>query len=293
VPRIVKASADLLGKSVKQYVFVSTISVYDDTSKAGIDEAWPVAKLADPKTEDVRQHFGGLKALCEQAAEASMPGRALNIRPGLIVGPGDPSDRFTYWPVRLNRGGEVLAPGSGADPVQFVDVRDLAAWMLLMVEQNVTGLFNATGPERELTMRALLDACKAESGGSATFTWVDTGFLEKHKVEAWSDLPVWVPAIGENLGAAKINCAKAIARGLRFRPATDTAKDTLEWWKTLPEERRAKMRAGLTAEREATVLAEWKKQAGAKPAKTGFLLRPGRGSRAAWSAAPPFSWAAG
>lgn len=269
VPRIVKASAELLAPSVQTYVFISTISVFGDTSKPGMDEAAPVATMADPTNEEVSKNYGALKALCEKAAEAAMPGRVINVRPGLIVGPGDPTDRFTYWPVRVDKGGEILAPGSGRDPVQFIDARDLAAWIILAIEQGDVGVFNATGPDKDLPMSALLDACKAASGSQASLTWVDADFLEQQKVEPWSDMPVWVPASGDSLGFARINCQKAIRRGLRFRPAQETARDTLTWWKTLPDERRAKLRAGLPQDRESAVLAEWKKKGAAKPAKTG------------------------
>jgi 2'-hydroxyisoflavone reductase len=269
VPRVVKASAELLAPSVKAYVFISSISVFGDTSKPGMDETAPVATLTDAASEDVRKDYGALKALCEKAAEAAMPGRVLNIRPGLIVGPGDPTDRFTYWPVRVQKGGELLAPGSGRDPVQFIDARDLAAWIILAIEQGDVGVFNATGPDKELTMAALLDACKAASGSAASFIWVPTEFLAQQKVEPWSDMPVWVPAAGEDLGMAQISCAKAIGRGLRFRPAEETARDTLAWWATLPDERRAKLRAGLAQDRELAVLGEWKKKGPAKSVKTG------------------------
>lgn len=270
VPRLVKASAELLAPSVQQYVFISTISVFGEKVKPGTDESGPVETMPDPTSEDVRKYYGALKALCEKAAEAAMPGRVANVRPGLIVGPGDPTDRFTYWPVRVEKGGEILAPGDGRDPVQFVDARDLAAWIILAIEQGDVGLFNATGPDKQLTMAALLDACKAAIGSSAAFTWVPAAFLEEQKVEAWSDMPVWVPAAGDSIGFAQINCQKAIGRGLRFRPVQDTVRDTLAWWKTLPEERRGKLRAGLAADREVAVLGEWKKKGAGKQVKTGW-----------------------
>lgn len=253
VPRVVKASADLLAPSVDHYVFISTISVYPDNAKPGTDETSPVQTMADEKSEEVPKYYGALKALCEKAAEQSMPGRVTNIRPGLIVGPYDPTDRFTYWPVRVARGGEVLAPGNGKDPVQFIDVRDLAAWTIGCIERRHLGIYNATGPARRMTVAELLDACKQASGSDATFTWVDSKFLEEQKVSPWSDLPVWTG--GEDF--ATISNAKAIAVGLTFRPAVDTAKATLEWFKTLPPERQAKLRSGLTPEREAELLTMW------------------------------------
>jgi 2'-hydroxyisoflavone reductase len=263
VPRIVKASATLLAPNVGQYVFISSISAIKDTSKLGIDESSPVATMADPASEDVPKDYGALKALCEQAAEAAMPGRVTNIRPGFIVGPGDNSDRFTYWPVRIEKGGEVLTPGDGKDPVQFVDVRDLAAWIILLIEQRGMGIFNATGPAEKLLTAAFLEACKAVSASSAAFTWVSGDFLDKQSVE----LPIWAPASGETLGFHQINCQKAIRSGLRFRPMEETIRDTLAWWKTLPDARRAKPRAGLSAEREIELLAEWKKRGSSQAPK--------------------------
>jgi 2'-hydroxyisoflavone reductase len=277
VPRLVKASAELLAPSVQRYVFISSISVFGEKIKPGTDESGPVETMPDPTSEDVPKHYGALKALCEKAAEAAMPGRVANVRPGLIVGPGDPTDRFTYWPLRVEKGGEILAPGDGRDPVQFIDARDLAAWIIVAIEQGDAGLFNATGPDKQITMATLLDACKAVSGKGATFTWVPAAFLEEQKVEPWSDMPVWVPASGDSIGFAQINCQKAIGRGLRFRPVEDTVRDTLAWWKTLPEERRGKLRAGLTADREIAVLGEWKKKASGKQVKTGRAGSGGAG----------------
>jgi 2'-hydroxyisoflavone reductase len=191
-----------------------------------------------------------------------MPGRATNIRPGLICGPLDPTDRFTYWPVRVGRGGEVLAPGDGTDPVQIIDVRDLAEFSIECVEDRTVGTFNAVGPGSPMTMRAVLDACRDAASSSATFTWIPTGFLEAENVSPWSDLPAWVPGTGESAGFARVSSARAVAKGLRFRPVKDTASATLAWWSTLPEERRAKLQAGLSPEREAAVLAKWKASRG-------------------------------
>jgi 2'-hydroxyisoflavone reductase len=179
------------------------------------------------------------------------------IRPTLIVGPEDPTDRFTYWPARLARGGEVLAPGDGEDPVQVIDVRDLAAWMVGLVERNVNGVFNAAGPRERLTMKAMLGACRKGTGSRADLTWVPAEFLEAQKVSPWSDLPSWIPR-GPEAGMMQVSNARAVAAGLAFRAIADTARDTLAWWKAQPEERRAKPRAGLTAEREREVLAAWK-----------------------------------
>jgi 2'-hydroxyisoflavone reductase len=256
VPRIVEMSAELLAPSVGRYLFVSSISVYREDVKAGADETAPVQELADPRTEDVRASYGALKAACERAAEAALPGRVAVTRPGLIVGPGDPTDRFTYWPVGLDRGGEVLAPGDGSDPVQVIDVRDLGAWMIGLAERGEKGTYNAVGPAERLTWRPMLEGMKTALGSNATLVWVPTSFLAEKKVAPWSDLPAFMPAAEGGLGA--LSNARALAQGLRFRPVRDTARDTLAWWKAEPAERRAKLRAGLPAERERDVLAAWK-----------------------------------
>ncbi|SEU27915.1 SDR family oxidoreductase [Stigmatella erecta] len=266
VPRVVRASAELLAPRVGHYLFVSSISVYQDMREGGLDETSPVATVADETTEDVSQHYGALKALCEKAAETALPGRVSNVRPGLIVGPDDPTDRFTYWPVRVARGGEVLAPGDGEDPVQFIDVRDLAAFLVGLVENRDVGVFNATGPLETLSMRGLLEACRQANGGNATFTWADTAFLEAQKVSPWSDMPVWVPRATEMGGISRVSHARARQRGLGFRPLEQTVRDTLAWFRTLPPERQAKLRAGLSPEREREVLAAWGQRPGPPPA---------------------------
>lgn len=260
VPRIVRASAELLAPSVQQYVFISSISVYADFAGANMAEDYPLATMADETNEDVRQNYGALKALCEKAAEAAMPGKVTNVRPGLIVGPGDPTDRFTYWPVRIARGGEVLAPGPGTDHVQYIDVRDLAEWTIQVIEKRHMGVYNAVGPDRLLTMKELLDACNQVGGNRATLTWVDTAFLAEQKVEPWSDMPVWIPPENENKGAGTISVQKAMRDGLVFRPLPDTVQATLEWFQKQPAERQAKLRAGLSAERETAVLEAWRKR---------------------------------
>ncbi|HEY6189287.1 MAG TPA: NAD-dependent epimerase/dehydratase family protein [Pyrinomonadaceae bacterium] len=266
LPVWVRDAAQVLKGNVDRYVFISTISVYSDTSKPGMDETGPLHKYegADPmkETQETLRAsnyglYGPLKALSEQEAEKWFPGKALIIRPGLIVGPGDPSDRFTYWPVRIDRGGEILAPGNPTDPVQFIDARDLAEWVIRMVEQEATGVYNATGPASPLTMAEMLYGIKAVTTSDARFTWIDADFLEAQKVRPWGDMPVWIPPRGGEVGFARINIQRALAKGLTFRPLADTARDTLVWYKSLPAERRAKMGAGLTAQRETEVLAAW------------------------------------
>jgi 2'-hydroxyisoflavone reductase len=252
-PRIVRASAEMLADSVKHYTFISSISVYADFSKPGIDESAPVGTLADETVEEVTATtYGPLKALCEQAAEKAMPGHVLNVRPGYIVGPYDPTDRFTYWPWRVAQGGEVLAPGRPDQRVQFIDVRDLSAWIIDMVERNQTGVYNATGPDYALTMQQFLNQCNALTRRNAHFTWASEQFL----AEQGADLPIWTP--DEEAGGAAVNCSKAIAAGLAFRPLADTIRDTLSWDASRPAN--LERRAGLKPEQEEQLLQAWKSQ---------------------------------
>lgn len=183
-----------------------------------------------------------------------MPGRVTNIRPGYIVGPRDSSGRFNYWPVRISKGGEMIAPGDPSDPVQIIDVRDLAAWIVHTADQKIVGVFNATGPDRRLTISEMLDACKQGVGGDAKFVWIDADFLEEHG----GGFPIWVPPRGPYTGFAQVDCRKAIAAGLRFRPVSQTAKDTLDWYNSLPEDARQRRLAAIPAEKEAEILAAWK-----------------------------------
>jgi 2'-hydroxyisoflavone reductase len=258
VPRVVRASAEALAGAVDHYTFVSSISVYADFSIVGIDEQTPVGTLADETVEQVDgETYGPLKALCEQAADRAMPGRVLNVRPGLIVGPHDQSDRFTYWPHRIAQGGAVLAPGRPAHGVQIIDVRDLADWTIRMIEAGQTGVYNATGPEYRLTMGQVLDACLAACGG-AQLVWVDGQFLLDAGVQPWIGLPLWLPDEDPtHAGFDSVDCSKAITAGLHFRPLADTIRDTLAWDATRPADH--EWRAGLTREREAELLEAWDK----------------------------------
>ncbi len=265
VPRHVQLSAELLAPRVKHYVFISTISVYASFAKPN-DETSPVARLADPTVEQVTgETYGGLKALCEEAAEAAMPGRVTNVRPGLIVGPRDRTDRFTYWPARVAAGGEVLAPGTPADGVQWIDVRDLATFVLRTAERQVAGVFNACSAPGQFTMGTLLDSCRRISGSDARFTWADSAFLASQQVAPWSDMPVWIPPQGEELAASQVGNARAREAGLAIRPVDDTVRTTLDWHRTRPAEQQAKLRSGLAREREAAVLAAWHARAGDTP----------------------------
>lgn len=255
VPRIVRMSAELLAPKVKQYLFISSISVYAEPLAPGADESAKVATMEDPANEEVMKYYGALKALCEQEASKAFPDRATNIRPGLIVGPEDPTDRFTYWPVRIAKGGDVLCPGDGTDRVQIVDVRDLGAWVVRMIEGGHTGTYNAAGPEKPMTMKEMLMACRKGVKSDAKLVWAPAKFLEEQKVEAWSDMPAWVPPGTDSSGLTQVDCSRAIAKGLRFRSVAETAADTVAWWNSEPEERRAKLKAGISAERETEVLA--------------------------------------
>ncbi len=264
VPRVVRASAELLADAVDQYTFISSISVYPHFKRAGLDESAEVGVLADPAVEVVdAETYGPLKALCEQAAEQALPGRVLNIRPGLIVGPHDYSDRFTYWVQRVSQGGEVLAPGRPERHTQFIDVRDLAEWTLRMIEGRQTGTYNATGPDEPLTISRLLDVCRDVSQSDARFTWVDEDFLAEHEVGAWIELPLWIPESDPDMvGFADVDCSKAIAAGLTFRDLAATVHDTLIWNATRSGQADAPSRAihppaGLAPEREAELLRAW------------------------------------
>jgi 2'-hydroxyisoflavone reductase len=257
VPRQVQAPAQLLAGTVDHYTFISSISVYADFSKAGIDESCPVGTLEDTTVEEVsNETYGPLKALCEQAAEAAMPGHVLVVRPGLIIGPNDPSDRFTYWPHRIAQGGEVLAPEQRDQPVQFIDVRDLAQWIVRMVEYKQTGKYNATGPNYLLTMEQVLKVCKDVIQSNAHFTWVSEQFLLDNEVGAYVELPLWIPSTEpETAGHNSVNCSKAISAGLTFRPLADTVRDTLAWNATRPPD--VVRHGGLKPEREAQLLQAW------------------------------------
>lgn len=261
LPRWVRDSAQLLKEQAGQYVFISTLSVYKDNSKVGMDESDPVATLADPAVEQITgETYGGLKALAEQEARKAFGDRATVIRPGLIVGPGDNTDRFTYWPVRIARGGDVLAPGDPNNPVQIIDARDLSEWTIRVVENGTFGTMNAVGPAGQLTMAEMLGGIRAVVPGTVPMTlhWVPADVLKAQKVAPWSDMPVWIPAEGEYAGFGRRSNQKAIAAGLGFRPLADTAKATLEFHHSRSEERKAKLRAGIAPEREAEVIAAWK-----------------------------------
>jgi 2'-hydroxyisoflavone reductase len=272
LPFWVRDAGRALQGKVGQYVFISTISVYAAEDQPWADESAATAPYEGPDAmaetlESLQASgyalYGPLKAASEREAERWFPGKTTLIRPGLIVGPGDESDRFTYWPVRLDRGGDVLAPGDGSDAVQVIDARDLAEWTIRMVEAGTTGTFNATGPAHELTMADLLCGVRAATTAGAKLHWVPADFLAEHQVSPWADMPAWVPGGAETDGFGRRSVRRAVAAGLTFRPLARTALDTLAWFRSLPAERQASLKAGIAPEREKEVLAAWKAKQGA------------------------------
>jgi nucleoside-diphosphate-sugar epimerase len=266
-PFWVRNAAQYLAGNVGQYIFISTESVYPDNSVPDRDESdglTPMPAGVDPYTtvpENARQYYGALKTASEQ--EVAKHYKAVTIvRPGLIVGPLDRSDRFTYWPARIDRGGEVLAPGTPNDPSQFIDSRDLAEFMIRLAENKVLGTFNAVGPAKPTTMAEVLYGIKAVTTAGASFTWVPSDFLAANGVHGWRHMPIWLPPNGPTAGFLRRSNARALAAGLTFRPLAVTAKDTLDWHKTRPEaEQKATLEgaiAGIPPTKEAEVLAAWK-----------------------------------
>lgn len=251
VPRHVRESATLLADSVDQYTFISTISVYARMDVPNQDETAPLATTNTPETEEVTgETYGPLKTLCEQAAEQAMPGRTLIIRPGYVVGPYDTTDRFTSWLRRIQRGGEMLAPGDADDPIQFIDGRDLAEFTLRLVEAKETSVYNATGPAAPLTWGELFAESKRVINVDTRFTWVSESFLQTQQIKD-NELPMWVPAAYQ--GLMRTNIDRALAAGLTFRPLAQTISDTLAW-----DAREGTPKAGLSPEREAELLQAWR-----------------------------------
>jgi 2'-hydroxyisoflavone reductase len=270
LPSAVRASAELLSGSVAHYTYISSISVYEDRTQPGTNEDSPLCRLSDKQVRESEaielvnpivavnygELYGGLKALCERAAEESMPGRTLVVRPGLLVGPHDYSDRFTYWVERIAQGGEVLAPGRAMRQVQLIDDRDLAEWIVRLVEDRQSGTYNATGPDYALSMLRILEECKAVSESDAVFTWASEAFLIEQGVQPWQELPLWIPDVDDS-----VLCDKAVEAGLRFRPLAETIRDTLAWNQSRSgNERRL---AGMASDKEAGILRAWHERAAA------------------------------
>jgi 2'-hydroxyisoflavone reductase len=265
IPRWVTATAGLLANASDSYLYTSSISAYADHSKPGADETAEVGQI-DPEEEakvltnkDITgENYGPLKARCEaEARKAFTDDRTCIVRPGLIVGPGDYSDRFTYWPVRIFKGGEVMAPGNPTDPVQFIDARDLGEWYIRLVEDGTTGTFNGVGPRSPMSIAGMLYGIRATVDNDISFTWVDAEFLEEHEVQPWMHMTVWVPPIGEYAGFSTSNIDRAIEAGLTFRPLADTAVATVAYWNSLDADRHEKKRAGCPPELEEKVLKAW------------------------------------
>lgn len=259
-PEQVRATAQLLKGSVDQYLFTSTRAVYPEFTAPDMHEDRPIGLPGVPEEE--WEGYGPEKALAEREVREAFPGGTTITRPSIIVGPGDSSDRFTYWFVGIDEGGEVLAPGDPTDPVQYIDVRDLAEFYVHLLEQGTRGTFNLLGPAAPLSVAELLYGIRAVTPARVSFTWVDWGFLDARGVEPWSDLPGWRPPRGDFLNYGRMNNTRALDAGLTIRPLAETAADTLAWWKTLPAERRADLRAGIPAARERELLEAWRRHPG-------------------------------
>lgn len=258
LPKWVRDVAVVLNGHTSRYLFLSTISVYADQEKAGQDEDAPLLSGGDPNATRLTDpaQYGPLKALSEQEAQKAFGKGAIIVRPGLIIGPGDETRRFLYWPLRLRKGGDVLAPGDGNDPVQYIDARDLAEWTIRLVEKDGNGgTYNAIGPARTQVFRQTLEGVQKGARTPSKLVWVPTSVLEKEKISAWSDLPLWLPGQGETAGFHRRSNRKALFRGLTFRSIEDTTKATLAWYDALPADEKTKVVGGLSAEKEATVLA--------------------------------------
>jgi 2'-hydroxyisoflavone reductase len=252
LPRAVRASADLLAGAVDRYTFVSSISAYGALPRPGLDEDAPLAPPPPPDADDVLRYYSELKAACEAEVQSAMPGRTLVVRPGLIVGPHDPTDRFTYWVRRLAEGGRVLVPDAPDQPVQWIDARDLADWMVRMAEDGATGVFNATGPAEPLTFGSMLERIRGATGGAAELVAVEEERLTEDGVEPWQELPLWLdlPRQPDDRGMLAVAIGRALAAGLTFRSLEQTVADTLAWAGD-----RDGGAAGLPREREAELLA--------------------------------------
>ena len=255
-PRWVRQTADILKDNVDTYLFNSTLGVAKDFSKRGINEDDPVVTTDTPDKED-GSLYGPLKALCEDVTRNVFKERAIIVRPHLIVGPGDTTDRFTYWPVRIQKGGEILAPGNINRPVQYIDARDLSQFMIHLIENKTGGTFSGVGPLSGLSMAELLYGMRAVVSNDISFTWVEQEFLEKYE-NIWNLFPnPWYPLGGEWDGFGSFDNSKSVKAGLTYRPLAETVKDTLDWWDSLPSDRNKKTKVGIEFEEEKKILAKW------------------------------------
>ncbi|MBA3859833.1 MAG: epimerase [Cyanobacteria bacterium PR.3.49] len=248
-PDAVSKSAEALKDSADNYVFISSISVFKNFAARGMNESAPVKSIESGDEVE----YGSLKAACEKAVERAFCEGSTIIRPGLIVGPYDPTDRFTYWPSRVSKGGRVIAPGAPERCIQFIDVRDLAKWTIRLIENQSRGTFNATGPEKPLSMREFLNECNAVGGNSAQFVWMNDEALAEAKVDAWMEMPLWIPASDEeHRGFLHMDCSKGQSAGLQYSPLSKTIRDTLTWSAT--RDASHVWKAGLAADKECRLL---------------------------------------
>jgi len=255
VPRVVKKSCDALQNNTRRYIFISTISVYAEFNKPGLTEDSALAVIDDPQTEVVDERtYGALKVLCEQVINETFGDNATIVRPGLIVGPDDYTDRYTYWIRRVAQGGRIVAPDEKEMHTQYVDVRDLAAFTVLLLEKGIGTTVHVTGPEKPLTLGEHLSLCKDMLNKDAEFVWMPAKFLEEQKVGPWMDMPLWIPQESDMSGLDRVDISKALSLGLKCRPIADTIRDT-SVWDTSREQ--LPMKAGLSPEREQSVLAQW------------------------------------
>jgi 2'-hydroxyisoflavone reductase len=269
VPRHVRLSAQLLAPEVRRYLYISSISAYASFAQPNNEDS-ALGHIDDPSIEKVSAStYGPLKALCERQVTDALPGRAIVLRPGIVVGPHDPTDRFTYWPARAARGGEMLAPGSASDPTQFIDARDLARFALDSIEHDRSGIFNMVTPPGRFSFGDLIASSAAAAQALARpaqpprTVWVARQFLEQQGEGAEADghdFPMWFPAVGEDAGFARVSSTRAQAAGLTITPLATTVHDTLAWHLQRPEAERSKLKVGLTPEREQQLLSAWRGQ---------------------------------
>ena len=256
LPRVVKMSAERLKDSVHNYLFISTISVYENFSVPNQDENSALKPIINQATEEVTgETYGPFKVACEDEVVSAFGNRSTIVRPGLVVGPHDTTDRFTYWPLRMHEGGDVLVPDVKEQPCQFIDARDLGEWCLKLIEESVTGIFNAVGPPVPYRLEDVLTACAI--GTYSNLIWASPEFLNAHDVQPWRDLPFVLGFDRSGYGMTQMNVSKAVAAGLRFRPLAETVQDTLQWSLSLPSDRTWKV--GLPRAKEAEVIREWKR----------------------------------
>ncbi|MGQ0383886.1 MAG: NAD-dependent epimerase/dehydratase family protein [Gammaproteobacteria bacterium] len=257
IPKFVKMSAEILAPNTRYALFVSSISAYASFAKPN-DEGSATGVLENVEQEQItNESYGPMKALCEQYTRNAWGANCSIVRPGYIVGPLDPTDRFTWWPVRVARGGEMAVPGTPHDPMQVIDVRDLARFMLDLVERRVAGNFNAVTPPGELTTARMVESCNRVSGADTKFSWIDEDFLQQFLKPEEITFAPWNPVRGADAGASLTGISRSIAQGLRSRPLDETVRDTLAWHEARPAERRAALRSGIAAAREAELLAAW------------------------------------